>query len=120
LSLHEGLRVRWRDAYTVIRGACSSCIHFGKQVGLETHRRPRGPWASLIFMKPGSRARLTDRCRCVSPQVESYSVDACSGLVGVQVLDVATGCRSVHPGFHLLVAADGRCQTRHTPHLYTV
>lgn len=41
LSLHEGLRVRWRDAYTVIRGACSSCIHFGKQVGLETHRRPR-------------------------------------------------------------------------------
>lgn len=53
LSLHEGLRVRWRDAYTVIRGACSSCIHFGKQVGPETHRRARGPWAPLLITKQG-------------------------------------------------------------------
>jgi hypothetical protein len=33
LSQHEGLRIRWRDAYTIIRGACAGCIHFGKQVG---------------------------------------------------------------------------------------
>lgn len=38
-------------------------------------------------------------------------MEACSGLVGVQVLDMTTGCRTLHPGFHLLVAADGRCQT---------